>query len=43
VRQIIELCLKANHTTTARTLFRAIQSRSISQEVLREHPTLGGE
>ena len=43
VRQIVELCLKANHTTTARTLFRAIQSRSISQEVLREHPALGGE
>ena len=43
VRQIIELCLKANHTTTARTLFRAIQSTSISQDVLREHPTLGGE
>ena len=43
VRQIIELCLKANHTTTARTLFRAIQSRSISQEVLKEYPVLGGE
>ena len=43
VRQIVELCLKANHTTTARTLFRAIQSRSISQDVLKEHPALGGE
>ena len=43
VRQILELCLKANHTTTARTLFRAIQSRSISQEVLKEYPALGGE
>ena len=43
VRQLIELCLKANHTTTARTLFRAIQSKSISQEVLREYPSLGGE
>lgn len=43
VRQILELCLKANHTTTARTLFRAIQSKSISQEVLREHPSLRGE
>ena len=43
VRQLIELCLKANHTTTARTLFRAIQSRSISQDVLREHPSLGDE
>ena len=43
VRQILELCLKANHTTTARTLFRAIQSRSVSQDVLKEHPSLGGE
>ena len=43
VRQIVELCLTANHTTTARTLFRAIQSRSISQDLLKEHPTLGGE
>ena len=43
VRQIIELCLKANHTKTARTLFRAIQSRSISQDVLNEHPALGSE
>ena len=43
VRQLIELCLKANHTTTARTLFRAIQSKSISQEVLKEFPSLGGE
>jgi hypothetical protein len=43
VRQIIELCLEANHTRTARTLFRAIQSRSISDEVLKEHPSLGGD
>ena len=43
VRQIIELCLKANHTRTARTLFRAIQSKSISQDVLKEHPLLEGE
>ena len=43
VRQIVELCLKANHTTTARTLFRAIQSKSISQDLLKEHPSLGGE
>jgi hypothetical protein len=41
VRQIVELCLKANHTKTARALFRAIQSKSISQEVLKEHPSLG--
>ena len=43
VRQLIELCLKAGHAKTARTLFRAIQSKSISQEVLREHPSLGAE
>jgi thiamine monophosphate kinase len=43
VRQIVELCLKADHTKTARTLFRAIQSTSISQDVLKEHPTLGAE
>ncbi|CAN7406042.1 hypothetical protein LJR220_003635 [Bradyrhizobium sp. LjRoot220] len=41
VRQIVELCLKANHTTTARTLFRAIQSKLISDDVLKEHPLLG--
>jgi hypothetical protein len=43
VRQIVELCLKANHIRTARTLFRAIQSKSISQDVLKEHPSLGSE
>jgi hypothetical protein len=43
VRQIVELCLKANHTKTARALFRAIQSPSISQDVLKEHPSLRGE
>ena len=40
VRQIVELCLKAGNVTTAQTLIRAIQSRSIREEVLREHPTL---
>jgi len=43
VRLIVELCLKADHTKTARTLFRAIQSKSISEDVLREHPSLRGE
>jgi hypothetical protein len=43
VRQIVELCLKAGHTKTARTLFRAIQSKAISEDVLREHPSLRGE
>jgi hypothetical protein len=40
VRQIVELCLKANDTRTARPLFRAIQSQSIIADVLREHPSL---
>src|SRR5438045_9778660 len=40
VRQIVELCLKADDTRTARPLFRAIQSKSIIQEVLQEHPSL---
>lgn len=43
VRQIVELCLKAGNITTARTLFRAIQSRSIRDDVLREHSQLLGE
>src|SRR4029079_3481260 len=43
VRQIVELCLKANDTRTARPLFRAIQSRSIIADVLRAHPALQGE
>jgi hypothetical protein len=40
VRQIVELCLKANDTRTARPLFRAIQAKSIIEDVLREHPSL---
>ena len=40
VRQIVELCVKANDTRTARPLFRAIQSKSIVADVLREHPSL---
>ena len=40
VRQIIELCLKASDNRTARPLFRAIQSESIIEELLREHPAL---
>jgi hypothetical protein len=40
VRQIVELCLKANDAKTARPLFRAIQAVSIRQEVLNEHPVL---
>jgi hypothetical protein len=40
VREIVELCLKAGNVTTARTLFRAIQSRSIQSDVLRDYPQL---
>ena len=43
VRQIVELCLKADDARTARPLFRAIQSRSIIADVLQEHPSLRGE
>jgi len=41
VRQIVDLCLKADDLRTSRILFRAIQSASIRQEVLRDHPQLG--
>jgi len=40
VRQIVELCLAARDTKTARILFRAIQAASIKQAVLTEHPAL---
>jgi len=40
VRQIVELCVKAGNLATAKTLLRAIQSKSISDDVLREHPQL---
>jgi hypothetical protein len=43
VRQIVELCLKAGDTGTARPLFRSIQSVSIRQEALKDHPTLQSE
>jgi hypothetical protein len=42
VRQIVDLCVKANDLRTARILFRAIQAVSIREEVLSEHPTLRG-
>jgi hypothetical protein len=41
VRQIVDLCMKANNAKTAQTLFRAIQAKSIRSEVLRDHPALG--
>jgi hypothetical protein len=40
VGEIIELCLKANDIKTARILFRAIQSPSIRDSVLSDHPAL---
>ena len=40
VRQIIDLCLMADDLRTARILFRAIQSPSIRDEVLRDHAQL---
>jgi hypothetical protein len=40
VRQIVNLCLQANDLKTARILFRAIQSVSIREDVLNDHPIL---
>jgi hypothetical protein len=40
VRQIVDLCMKAGDLRTARILFRAIQTPSIKQEVLNDHPML---
>ena len=40
VRQIVDLCMKANDVRTARILFRAIQAASITGDVLNDHPTL---
>jgi hypothetical protein len=40
VRDIVDLCLKANDMRTARILFRAIQAPSIRDMVVRDHPDL---
>lgn len=40
VRQIVNLCMKANDLRTARILFRAIQAVSMTDDVLNDHPTL---
>ena len=40
VRQIVSLCMKANDLKTARILFRAIQSPSVREDVLNDHPML---
>ena len=38
VRQIVDLCVKANDLRTAWILFRAIQTTSIREDVLNDHP-----
>ena len=40
VRQIVELCLTAGNVATAQTLYRAIQAKSIRDDLLREHTEL---
>ena len=40
VRQIVNLCATASDLKTARILFRAIQSVSIREDVLNDHPIL---
>lgn len=40
VRQIVDLCVKANDLRKARILFRAIQAVSIREDVLKDHPVL---
>ena len=40
VRQIVNLCMKANDVRTARILFRAIQAPSMTDDVLNDYPTL---
>jgi hypothetical protein len=40
VRQIVDLCLKADDLRTARILFRAVHAVSIREDVLKDHPSL---
>jgi hypothetical protein len=40
VRQIVNLCVEAGDLRTARILFRAIQSVSMREDVLNDHPIL---
>lgn len=40
VRQIVTLCVTANDLKTARILLRAIQTISIREDVLNDHPVL---
>ena len=43
VRQIVDLCMTANDVKTARPLFRAIQTASIREDLLKIHPKLQNE
>ena len=40
VRQIVDLCMKAEDMRTARILLRAIQAASIREEVMKDYPLL---
>ena len=40
VRQIVNLCMKANDLKTARILLRAIQAVTMKEDVMNEHPSL---
>ena len=40
VREIVDLCMKANDLRTARILFRAVQSVSIREDMQTDHPLL---
>jgi hypothetical protein len=40
VREIVNLCVKADDLKTARILFRAVQAETIREDVLNEHPIL---
>jgi hypothetical protein len=40
VCQIVDLCMKAGDSRTARILFRAVHAVSIREDVLKDHPSL---
>ena len=40
LRQIVSLCVKANDLKTGRILFRAVQTPSIREDLLNDHPVL---
>lgn len=41
LKEIVELCLRANDTRTAAILFRAVLTPSIRDGMMRDHPSLG--